>query len=126
MIGDKKVRSGRIVSNGIAFGASVTVSLNANTNDFLIPDLENTVELRIDNSGNNDLTGIVVPDDNVAQWVILFNVGSGNINLKDNSGLSSANNRFLMGANKTMQPDEGLAMIYDDVDKRWRIYGINI
>ena len=115
-----------VFNSGLTFGASNTIDLLANTNDFLVPDLEDTVELRINCVGNNDLTGLVVPDDTVAQWIIVFNVGTGNINLKDNSGLSSANNRFLMGANKTIQPDEGLAMIYDDVDKRWRIYGINI
>ena len=119
-------RFGGVVQGGIAFASSVTVNISSDTDDLVVPDLENTVEIRLNVTGNRTLTGIVPFDDTLAQWITIFNVGTGNLSLKNNNVGSSANNRFLLGANKTVQSDEGVSFIYDDQDKRWRSFGINI
>ena len=123
---DKKITSRRVISTGLFFAASETVDILANTDDLVVPNLENTVEIRLNPDGNHYLTGLTPFDDTLAQWIVIFNVGTGNLNFKNNDAGSVANARFLMGANKTVQPNEGMTFLYDDVDKRWRSFAINI
>lgn len=119
--------SGDVTFNGsISFGAAVTVNINANTNNLIIPNLGSSLLVRLNFTGNYSLTGIVPNDINKGQWIIVNNVGTGSGIFKDNDAGSTAQNRFIIGANKTVQTDEGLAFVYDTVDQRWRSFAINI
>ena len=118
---------GNITFNGsVSFGPAITVDINANTNNLLIPGFGSGLLIRLNFTGNYSLTGIVPSDTSKGQWVILNNVGSGLGTFKDNDGNSTAQNRFIIGANKTVQTNEGLALVYDTVDLRWRSFAINI
>lgn len=115
-----------IIEGAVIFGSSETVQINANTNDLVVPNVEKISLLRLDVTGNYDLTGIVTWDTALAQRIIIDNVGTGIVSFKNNSASSLAENRFLIGGNVTVQQDEGIALVYDPVDMRWRSYGKNI
>ena len=118
-----------VLPAGLQFsGGYSSAILSGNTNNLLINNLEQTSLIRIETTGlNYNLTGIVVPDDSKAFFFSIFNVGtSGNIIFKDNSASSLENNRFSLGVDVQVQPDEGLTIIYDPVSKKWRSPGKNI
>lgn len=123
---DSKISSRRTISGGLVYGNSVTVAISSNVDNLVIPDLENTVLVRLDVSGNRSITGIIPVNTDDAQEIRVFNVGTGNLSFKDNDSGSDPENRFLLGGDKNVQSDEGLTLIYDPDDDRWRATGIII
>lgn len=117
-----------VLPGGLQFaGGFSSATLTANTNDLLISGLAGSSLVRINSTGNFSLTGIVVPDSTKSYFFSIFNVGlTGNIIFKNSDVASTAQNRFLLGADITVQPGEGLSFIYDPVDLRWRSPGKNI
>lgn len=117
-----------VLPGGLQFaGGFSSATLTANTDNLLITGLASSALVRIDSTGNFSLTGIVVPDNTKAYFFSIFNVGlTGNIIFKNNDVGSTAENRFLLGNDITVQPGEGLSFIYDPVDQRWRSPGKNI
>ena len=126
--GDLVVNGSVTLAGGLQFGPTfATGSLTANTNNLLIANLANSILVRLTSTGNNSLTGIVIPDNTKTYFFNVFNVGvTGNINFKNNDASSDAQNRFLIGSDINVQPGEGLSFIYDPVDLRWRSPGKNI
>jgi hypothetical protein len=121
------IRKTGTVQGALTFGTALTPpALTGNTNNYNPADLDSTVLLRLSSTRNFSLTGIVPPDITEARMIFLYNVGTNNIKLKNNDASSDAENRFLFGSNKNIQPDEGLGMVYDPVSLRWRAFGINI
>jgi len=90
--------------------------------------LQETIVLDISSSSAVNFTGIMAPDPDGTRVLYVFNVGTKNITFKDNDAGSDAENRILLGANKTVQPDEGLILVYDNAPSvlRWRVPAINI
>jgi hypothetical protein len=127
--GSLTVNGPLVAEGGLQFGGNsfATASLSANTNNLLIPNLENSILVRLEASPSNyNLTGIVVPDNTKTFFFAVFNVGTRNITLKDDDAASSADNRFLLGADVNIQGGEGITLIYDPIDTRWRSPGKNI
>jgi len=77
--------------------------------------------LLLDSNGNNDFTGLAAPSPAVSNMVYIFNTGvtGGAITLVANSGNSVAANRFDMNGNTTLQPGEGLWVVYNTSTNRW-------
>ena len=123
---DKIVRSGRIIAGGVVYGGVATEIIAVNTNNLLIPNLANVYLIRINATGNYSLTGIIPADITQAQAIQVFNIGSGNLSFKDNDAGSSANNRFLIGSDRTVQTNEGIGFVYDPISLRWRGSGVII
>jgi len=117
-----------VLPGGLQFGGGYSsATLTANTNDLNIPNIAASSLVRLDATGNFQLTGIVVPNNTIAYFFSIFNVGtSGNILFKNNDTGSTAQNRFLLGGDVTVQPGEGLSFIYDPLDQKWRSPGKNI
>jgi len=117
-----------VLPGGLQFGGGYSsATLTANTNDLNIPNIAASSLIRLTSTGNFSLTGIVVPDNTIAYFFSIFNVGtSGNIIFKNNDTGSTAQNRFLLGGDVTVQPGEGLSFIYDPLDQKWRSPGKNI
>ena len=116
-----------IIENGIIYGQALTPpSLLGNTNDYNPTGLATTALLRLSSDGNYEITGLQAPTPSSAQEMKVFNVGANNITFKNNSASSLAENRFLLGANKTIQTNEGISLIYDPTSLRWRGTGIII
>lgn len=112
--------------SGVTLGDAVSATINANTNDLTVPNIETAVVLRLESTGNYSLTGLAPFNPNKAWMLFVVNVGTNNITIPDNSAASLAENRFLLGANKTIQKDEGIIFFYDPISNRWRGGGINI
>ncbi len=132
--GDLVVNGSVIFSGGLQFGGNFSsASLSANTNNLLITGLASSILVRISSTANVDLTGIVVPDNTKAYFFNIFNInpqapapGAYSITFKNQNAGSTAQNRFLLGADVNLQPGEGVTLIYDPVDLRWRSPGKNI
>jgi hypothetical protein len=112
--------------SGVTLGTAISYTITANTNNLVVPDIETAIVLRLTSTGNFSLTGLV-PFNNAKAWMLfIVNVGVKNIIFPDNSASSAAQNRWLLGANKTIQPNEGIICFYDPISNRWRGGGINI
>lgn len=102
--------------------------ITANQNNWAIG-TDSTVQL-ISSDASRDVTGIVpasVSDSDstgVQPVLILLNVGTQNIVLKDESASSTAENRFALKADITLAGDGGAILIYDSDNSRWRCAGV--
>lgn len=115
------------IDSGFTLGTAITPpSLTANTDNLLITDIEKAIVVRLSSNGNYTLSGIVPFNATKAWMIYVCNVGTRNITIQDNDASSTAQNRFLIGGNKTLQKDEGVLLFYDSVSTRWRAAGINI
>lgn len=115
------------VEGGLIFGDAATYNLVGNTDDAVIPNIGSSVLIRLTTAGPlPDLTGIIPDDITKSAMIMLLNVGATSIILRNNDAGSAAQNRFLMGGNITLQPDEGAIFVYDTVDLRWRCSAKNI
>jgi hypothetical protein len=117
------------IEGQVSFSSSLTPpQITGDLDDYSPTGLDSTNFLRLETDGGNyTISGIEAPNPVVNQGIFIVNIGStGNIQiLNDNAG-SIAVNRFLIGGNKTIQDDEGLMLIYDDISLRWRSQAIQI
>ena len=117
------------IEGQISFAASLTPSaLTGDVDNYNPSGLGSTNFLRLQTDGGNyTISGIAAPVPVVNQGIFIVNIGStGNIQLLNNNSSSDTGNRFLIGGNKTIQDDEGIMLIYDDVSNRWRSQAIQI
>lgn len=118
------------VSFGQDFAFSSSISpptLTANVNDYNPTGLQTCNFIRLTASANVNLTGLAAPNPSRNQALFICNIGAQfNITFVNESASSTAANRFLLGASKTIQRDEGILLIYDDVSLRWRSQAIQI
>lgn len=112
--------------SGVTLGDAVSYQLNGNTNNLVVTGIETAVVLRLSSTGNYSLTGLVPFNSSKAWMLFVVNVGTNNITMPDNSASSTAENRWLLGSNKTIQQNEGIIFFYDPINSRWRGGGINI
>lgn len=75
--------------------------------------LAKTNAIYLSASTNTTITGMAAPSPAEAQILWLFNYGTKIITFKDSNNSSLPENRFLFGADKTVQPNESLSIIYD-------------
>lgn len=111
------------VGGGSGIGGSSTtiipVTLTAHTHDFNPAGLASGVCLRFDQATNYDLTGIVAQSD--GDRILIMNVGSGDLKLRNERTDSAAANRFLLAADLTLRgPTDSIWVIYDGTSSRWR------
>ena len=93
--------------------------LTANTNDWAPTNLATASVIRASTDAARDLTGLTGGSD--GRIIILLNVGSFDLTLKDESASSTAANRFALDADKVMGADAGVILIYDSTSSRWRL-----
>jgi hypothetical protein len=118
-----------VITQGVNYSVDATVTppaLTSNTDDLLVDGLITAVLLRLSSTGNYDLTGIIPPNPLASQELKIFNIGSNNIVIRNDSNRSDAENRFFLGGNRTIQTNEGVSVIYDPVSQKWRGTGIII
>jgi hypothetical protein len=103
--------------NGNVNFVPVTIAIAANTNNLVRP---NNCFIRVNCTGNSDLTGITSGD---GALHYLMNVGSATLTLKHESASSDAANRFLMAgaADVALSANEWCVAYYDSTSARWRI-----
>lgn len=113
--GEASVSPSAIITPPVIVGASV--------NDYNPTGLEDASFLRISNSTiNANITGLTAPNPLRNKILTIYNVGTLNVVLTNNSASSSANNRFLIGVgNFTIRANGGVSLFYDVLVSRWRV-----
>lgn len=135
-----KIGSGAIVSGHITSGAlnnvnasffnwsttfndqvlitnAVSDTITADQNDYNPAGLSTTSVLRITTNNTWTITGLQGGAD--GRLMVIQNVGSNNLILSDEDGLSLAANRFTLNGNKTIYPSQALYFRYSATTSRW-------
>ncbi len=110
---------------GIALTQNVALSgdisptqITANQNDYNPTGLSTASVLRLNTDASRDITGLQGGAD--GRLIVIHNVGSFSIVLKDESGSSTAANRFALFADITLATDQSVVLQYDSTSSRWR------
>lgn len=105
----------------IRFSRSLTPSQIAGNQDNYDPaGLMQAAVLRLATDASRDITGIAGGAD--GRVLLIFNVGSFDIVLKDENAGSTAANRFALNGDITLQPDNSTGLWYDSTSSRWRAF----
>ncbi|MBA3591385.1 hypothetical protein [Methylibium sp.] len=100
-------------------GDITPTALAASTNDWAPTSFSTASTIRASASAAYDLTGIAAGAD--GRIILLHNVGSFAITLKDESASSAAANRFALTSDIALGTDASLLLQYDATSSRWRI-----
>lgn len=106
------------VQRTIVFQGEVTpAQITSNQNDYSPTDLSKATKLRLSSDASRNLTGLSAAAK--GRLLILTNVGSFNIVLKESDSGSTAANRFAFGTDYTLLPSGGAILSYDVTVSRW-------
>lgn len=106
-------------NGGLTFNGKTSPSqITSNQNDYNPTELHHNLHIRLNSDASRDITGIVAGIN--GEMLVLHNIGSFNIVLKDESGSSSAANRLALNADITLLPDQSIWLWYDSTSTRWR------
>jgi hypothetical protein len=94
--------------------------LTASVNDYAPTSFASAAVMRLSSDASRDITGIAGGSE--GREVVLFNVGSQNVVLKNASGSSAAANQFSIGADFTLTASASCVIWYDAVTFTWRLY----
>lgn len=103
---------------GTGAGVLTPAQITSNQNDYAPTGYTTVAQFRLSTDAARDVTGLVGGD--AARLITLHNVGSFDLTLKDESGSSTAANRFALGADLCLKPDHAIALRYDATSSRWR------
>lgn len=105
-----------------------TAVISADVNNYAPAGYDGASILRISSNAPPvpSITGLQAPSPAVARQIILLNVGSQNVRLSNNSASSLAQNRFYLTGDIQINPNEGVIVVYDIADLRWRVAGVYI
>lgn len=95
--------------------------LSANTNDWAPTGIDAATVIRASTDASRNLTGLTGGRD--GRLIVLRNVGSNAIVLKDSDANSTAANRFDFGADITLAAKQHALLQYDATDSRWKMLG---
>ena len=119
------------VAGKLSMAGDVSVTLSASPGDGWSPSgITSAGILRINpDTADVSILGLPAPVSPYADGRVLFlvNVGTAgySVNVINESGAeTTAANRFLVGGNVSMGPNQGMVFIYDAVTSRWRCYGM--
>ena len=108
-----------VALESVAFRGDLTpAQITTNQNNYAPTSHADAFIFRLSSDASRNITGLAGGAD--GRIVAISNVGSFNIVLTNDDALSTAANRFLMGAAATILPGLGLLLIYDPVSSRWR------
>jgi hypothetical protein len=113
-----------VAQSSIAFALTGDFSpsqITGNQNDYNPTGLSTAAVLRLSTDASRSITGLQGGAD--GRIVIIHNVGSNAIVLKDEDAGSSAANRFALNADLTLSADECAILQYDSTSSRWRQIG---
>lgn len=102
-------------------GDITPAQITADQNNYNPTGLSGATVLRLNSDAARNITGLSGGSD--GRLLIVYNVGSFNIVLKDESSSSTAANRFALQADVTIAPDVGVILQYDSTSSRWRAQG---
>lgn len=110
-----------LVSDTTTITSEISPSqITSNTNDYAPTGFSTATVLRLNTDASRDLTGIA--GGSAGRTIIIFNVGSFDLVLKNQNVLSSAGNRFAIGSDITMASAASVCLWYDSTSSRWRAF----
>lgn len=112
------VSAGTITAALLLQGVIDSASLGATQNNYAPTGIATASWIRLTSSVDVDITGLTTGAS--GRTIALVNIGSFNITLKDESGSSTATNRFALNGDIVLSPDTGVIIIYDNTTQRWR------
>lgn len=109
-----------VMANEFSLRGDISPSqITANQNDYNPTGLSTASTLRLNTDASRNITGLQGGAD--GRIILIHNIGSFDIVLVDQSGLSTGLNRFeLGGANITLVDNTSIALQYDSTTQRWR------
>lgn len=107
----------------VVFGTSITpTALAADVNDYAPTDLATASGMRLSATGAaRTITGLTGGEG--GRIMLVHNVGTLDLVLKDESASSTAANRFALNADVTLKADQSTLLQYDAASSRWRVIG---
>lgn len=109
-----------IVFASFQLSADITPSqITSDQNDYNPTGLADAVVLRLSTDASRNITGLQGGAD--GRIIVVRNVGSNNIVLKDEDAGSSAANRFALAGDVTLAADQQAILQYDSTASRWGI-----
>lgn len=106
----------------VRFTSAITPSqITSDQNNYNPTGLSFANVLRISSDTTRAITGLAAQYS--GDFLLLLNVGSYNITLSNESGSSSAANRFSIGDTVLLAPGHGVVLWYDITSSRWRAVG---
>lgn len=109
------------IPEALQLTADITPSqITANTDDYNPTGLSTASTLRLSTDASRNLTGIQGGAD--GRILLLHNVGSFDLVLKDDT-TSTAANRFQLSTDVTLAADQSTLIQYDATSSRWRVIG---
>lgn len=110
------------LAQNINFSGEISPSqITSNQNDYNPSGLSTASSLRLDSDAARDITGLSGGAD--GRVMMIYNIGSFIITLKNSSVSSTASNRFLFSADIPIPSNSGLMIQYDSTSSRWRLLG---
>lgn len=99
-------------------GVLSPAQITSNQNDYSPSGLSGASVLRLNTDAARSITGLA--GGSKGRLLIVHNVGSYDITLSDESGSSTAANRFALAGDVLIQPDRSVILQYDSTTSRWR------
>lgn len=109
----------QILLDGVISPAQITASQN----DYNPTDLATSAVLRLSTDASWNLTGL--QGGAAGRLVLIHNVGSNPLVLKDEDAASAAANRFALNSDLTLAADQSIVLWYDSTSSRWRAMSQN-
>jgi len=112
----------RIYNGHLSLDAAVSPSqITSNQNNYNPTGLSTTSALRLDTDASREITGITVSGSFTdGRILMLYNVGSFDIVLKNEDANSTAANRFAFDGDITLESGQSITLWYDTTSDRWR------
>src|SRR5690606_27079362 len=112
----------RLQTGYLALDAALSpAQITADQNNYAPTGINTTNVLRISTDASRNITGLVNAGAHTSGRVLtIVNIGSNNIVLTNEDAASTAANRFLLGANHTLEANQSITVIYDGTSSRWR------
>lgn len=102
-------------------GAISPTQISSNQNDYAPTSFSTAFSLRLSSDASRNVTGLAGGAE--GRLVVLHNVGSFDIVLKNESGSSTSTNRFALGLDVTIPSGGSFSIQYDGTSSRWRGIG---
>jgi hypothetical protein len=107
------------IANAVSVPGDISpTSLSADQNNYAPAGFATASVLRLTSSSAVNITGLAGGSD--GRTITIFNIGSSNIVLKNQSTSSTDLNRFAINADFTLGADQSATLIYDSTSQRWR------
>ena len=113
--------AGTIAESFVLSGILSPAQITADQNDYDPTGLANAAVLRLSTDASRNLTGLA--GGATGRVIVIENIGSNALVLKDDSSSSIAANRIALSADLTLRGDQSVILQYDGTSARWRAHG---